>query len=227
MTSCFSVVIPSRNLDNLTACIAAVRKAGETCNVVVVDGGLARRIGWWVGLGPILIIPGKQPFIFARACNQGILACNQNDVILINDDALLETTGGFTGLARPTDWGILACTTNVTGYPAQQRRMCLHERAVREVKCAAFVGVYIPRRTLTTVGLLDERFTGYGGDDVDYCLRVQQAGLKVGVSDFCFVDHAKLQSTFRPAAPGNAAPGDISESNRIGREKWGDKWPLR
>jgi GT2 family glycosyltransferase len=91
------------------------------------------------------------------------------------------------------------------------------------------VCVYIPRRTLDIVGLLDERFCGpgvYGGEDVDYCLRVQQAGLKVGVSDLCFVDHASLKSTFRGAHPTNGAPGDIRESNRIGREKWGDKWPI-
>jgi GT2 family glycosyltransferase len=225
----FSVVIPSRNLDNLIVCIFAIRAAGETCEIVVVDGGLEKRRGWWLRLGPILIITGKFPFVFAQACNQGILATNRDDVILLNDDALLETPGGFTGMMRTgmslqKDCGIIACSTNVTGYPAQHRHACPHERTVRTVKTAAFVGVYIPRQTLISVGLLDERFISYGGEDVDYCIRVRHAGLTVNVTDLCFVDHSKLPSTFRAAQEGNTAPGDVEDGYRLLAEKWGPNW---
>ena len=250
----FSVVIPSRNLDNLLQCIGAIRAAGETCRVVVIDGGLEQRAAsWtcriWPEFGAMLVIPGQEPFIFARACNQGIMAAPNDDIVLLNDDALLMTRYGFTQMVEshyctadtrePVRISLLACATNVTGYPAQQRRACPHDRQVRELPLIPgdrysglvnFCAVLIPRSTLTTVGLLDERFGGpgvYGGEDVDYCLRVRQAGLKIGVTDFCSVDHSKLPSTFRAAHPGNAAAGDISESNRIGIEKWGEKWPLR
>jgi GT2 family glycosyltransferase len=231
----FSIIIPSRNIENLTACVAAIRKAGETARVIVVwddptGGRLAApfNCSW----EPSAIIEGVQPFCFARAVNQGIRAAWRDDVILLNDDALLETCRGFSLMLECMDvrngYGLLACSTNVTGYPAQQRRPADYQRALRELPTVAFVAVEIPRHTINTVGLLDERFGGpgvYGGEDVDYCIRVREAGLKVGVSDFCFVDHATLPSTFRAAHPRNSAPGDITESNRLGREKWGDKWP--
>ena len=223
----YSIVIPSKRVDNLVVCVQALRVAGETSRVLVVDDGLGgnlprRRVAY---------LRGAKPFCFARNCNIGIHAAGDDDVVLLNDDALL--VGGTPGQAwdNPTlmaiyGWGICAATTNVTGYPQQRRRHDDDRRGFREVPIAAFVCVYIPRRTINVVGLLDERFVTYGGEDVDYCLRVREAGLKVGVSDFCYVNHSQLESTFRGPHPKNGAPGDITESNRLGREKWGDKWPL-
>ena len=228
-----SVVIPSRNISNLRSCVAAVRKAEETCRIIWVqdcEGGPPMDAGSWGEFG---WNRGAQPFCFARNANIGIRAAGTDDVLLLNDDALLETLRGFSLMQKcisdqKPEWGVVACTTNVTGYPLQQRRPYSHQRAMRDVPFLAFVAVLIPRRTVNTVGLLDERFGGpgvYGGEDVDYCLRLREAGLKVGVSDFCYADHASLPSTFRVAHPRNSAPGDITVSNRIGREKWGDKWP--
>jgi GT2 family glycosyltransferase len=224
----YSIVIPSRNIDNLLACVKAVRIAGEAGRVVVLwdDDAMIQDANLLEALD-VTILHCDPPFGFARNCNIGIRAAAPDDVVLLNDDALLETESHFEDL-RPSDgYGIVGATTNVTGYIGQLRRHYAAQLS-REVRRIAFVCVYIPRSTLDTVPLLDERFCGpgvYGGEDVDYCLRVQQAGLKVGVSDMCFVDHASLKSTFRGAHPTNGAPGDIRESNRIGREKWGDKWP--
>ena len=73
----------------------------------------------------------------------------------------------------------------------------------------SFVCVYLMRAILEVVGPLDERFTGsidgemvYGGEDDDYCYRVRQLGLNLGVFDGCVVDHSKLKSTFRPDGRG-------------------------
>jgi GT2 family glycosyltransferase len=231
----YSVIIPSKNIDNLLACVGALRAAGETARVIVVwdhgkpaPPGVQCRAIPATGDQHLEVYEGVSPFCFARNCNIGIAAAGTDDVVLLNDDALLESGSHFEDL-RPSDgYGIVGATTNVTGYTGQLRRRYAAQLS-REVRRIAFVCVYIPRSTLDTVPLLDERFCGpgvYGGEDVDYCLRVQQAGLKVGVSDLCFVDHASLKSTFRGAHPTNGAPGDIRESNRIGREKWGDKWPI-
>lgn len=226
----YSIVIPSRNVANLTACVTALRAAGEGSRVIVVwDGDKQRecRALLSADYGKCFTQWGERPFCFARNVNIGIRASGLDDVVLLNDDALLgPKLGGLGALSQmPKTCGIVGATTNVTGYP-QQRQRGTDKRMFREVPVLAFVCVYIPRRTIDTVGLLDERFTTYGGDDVDYCLRVREAGLKVGVSDYCFVDHSKLPSTFRGAHPTNGAPGDISESNRLGIAKWGDKWPL-
>ena len=81
----------------------------------------------------------------------------------------------------------------------------------------ACICVFIPRGTLETVGLLDDRFIGYGCDDDDYCLRVRKAGLKIGIFDGCFVDHSTLKSTYR----GRVLAGNYQPNLKVFAEKWG------
>ncbi len=225
-----SVIIPSRTASNLGACVRAIRAAGETCRIIVVDDfdGSTRfllpcdePVDWQTGV---------KPFIFARNINVGIRAAGDDDVILMNDDALLQSHGGFTGMQRKSrpanQYGIISATTNLAGNPAQQRapHFSLGEPGLDaplrdEPRTVAFVCVLIPRRTIEHVGLLDENFVAYGWEDNDYCRRVRNAGLKIGIFDGCYVDHGSLRSTFRgnPRSPGNIAAGA-----EIYRSKWGD-----
>jgi hypothetical protein len=120
------------------------------------------------------------------------------DIVLLNDDAILETPFGFHELEEASkahpEFGVISAVTNVVGNLAQQPRdLGLRE----EPRTLAFVCVYIPRATIDRIGLLDERYVSYGWDDNDYCRRVREAGLKLGIFDDCFVDHSSLRSTFR------------------------------
>lgn len=173
-------------------------------------------------------IRGTQPFCFARNVNLGIKECFDSDIVVLNDDAILHTPGGFTAMQHAAeehpDFGIISATTNVTGNPEQRPQNI----GLREAKgSVAFIAVLIPRRTIETVGLMDERFGGltpqgkriYGYCDNDYCRRVRNAGLKVGIFDGCFVDHSSLRSTFRGDPH---AAGDIAEGRKLYIEKWGD-----
>lgn len=214
----FSVIIPSRTRSNLEACIMAIRAAGETCRAIAVDDGLDE---WEFKqeFEPFSLCAGAKPFIFSRNMNIGVRMAGANDVILLNDDAVLQTPEGFGLLQREADehpeYGIIGAVTNVTGQALQKPRGI----GLREVPHIAFVCVLIPRRTIARVGLLDERYClDYGCEDRDYCEAVRRAGLKVGVHDGCFVDHASLQSTFR---------GDPHASRSFARnwalfqQKWG------
>ena len=192
-----SVIIPSRNIDNLRACVAAVRKHEPGCQITLINDGIA------VFEQPHGVdgVMGIKPFVFSRNINIGIrraMRWGADGVVLLNDDALLESPGGFTLLAKAAEerpeFGIIGATTNVTGQPLQWRQGI----GLREVPHIAFVCVYIPRRTIEQVGLLDERYClDYGVDDRDYCEAVTRAGLKVGVHDGCYVDHGSLTSSFR------------------------------
>lgn len=227
-----TAIIPSRTPANLDVCLAALAALDPEVNVIVVDDGLGK---WWLsedaskrfdGSGPMfMVVKGEKPFIYARNVNIGIQIARRcfepahtGGVVLLNDDAVLETRQGFSGLAYMASHypftGIMAAATNVTGYPVQLRQPGGH---VRPADVVAFIAVYLPWRTIGQVGLLDERFNAYGGDDVDYCWRVKQAGLAVRVWDGCFVDHDRLPSTFRPGGGG----GNISVSNQQLRQKWG------
>lgn len=216
-----AVVIPTRNPENLAASSAAVRKHEPSALIVVVDDGL--------GIRPqaCVLIPGIKPFIYARNCNLGIRAALKdltcNGVVLLNDDAILESPGGFTLLAEACDAdpsiGIIGATCNNVGNRNQwPQGVGLRQ----EPRMVCFVGVYIPRHILESVGLLDERFEGYGFEDDDYCTRVRAAGLKVMIHDGCYLDHGSLTSTFR----GNpSAPANLAHNSKIYRQKWGaDNW---
>jgi GT2 family glycosyltransferase len=210
----FSVVIPSRNPDNLEACVSAIWAAGETsCRIIAIDDNLSRQ--------PIgcEYVKGKSPFIFARAVNQGIKWSGLESVIICNDDALLVTPGGFTELAQEVEahpeYGVLSSTCNNVGNPNQWpiqgggitgagMRGGVIESIREDPRMVCFIAVYIPRTTIERVGLLDEELTGYGYDDDIYCARVRAAGLKIGICDGCFVDHSKLKPTFRSLPNVNA-----------------------
>lgn len=218
-----TVIIPSKTASNVVRCVEAARR-NNAARIVMIDDGIdwgAMPLGW-ERIHAVHTVNGAKPFIFARNCNLGIKWAGKDDVILLNDDALLERPGvGFAAMqiaaAAHPEYGIISATTNLAGNTDQQPRgIGLRDAGAKSV---AFVCVLIPRRTIERVGLLDERFTAYGWEDNDYCRRVREAGLKVGIFDGCYVDHASLTSTFR-GDPRSA--GDIYAGQRIYQEKWGD-----
>ncbi len=213
-----SVIIPSKTPSNLEPCVAAIRHNDPNAHAVVIDDGLPRE--WLDANLGLDVMRGKRPFVYARNCNIGIENTGYDDVILLNDDALLQTPGGFTAMQqlateRP-EYGLIASTCNNTGNPRQWPSGGSGLRD--EPRQVCFICVLIPRRTIDLVGLLDERFVGYGYEDDDYSVRVRRAGLKIGIFDGCYVDHGSLRSTFRgnPTTPANLEP-----NHSIFVQKWG------
>ena len=222
-----SVVISSRNFRNLRACVEALHMRGSG-RLIIVDDGIAET-GYVEAasdydrgacLDGATIIRGEKPFVFARNANLGIQAVEDDDIVLLNDDALLMTPGGFGTLqqaaAEHPEYGLIGAVCNNVGNPRQLPHGTSGLREEPHIIC--FVCVLIPRRTFDRVGLLDERFVAYGWEDNDYCRRVQLAGLKLGIHDGVYVDHGSLVSTFR-SSPG--AAGDIEPGRKIFIDKWG------
>lgn len=216
-----SVIIPSRNAANLVPCVAAVRKHEPDIRIIVIDNGLERRpdgcefIDWF------------KPFVFASACNAGIVAAGDSDVCLLNDDALLETPGGFTRMQQAAktwpEFGLISATTNIAGNIEQHPRLGSGIRYCGQTPgnsfpVVAFVCVLIPRRTIDAVGLLDERFDPGMYEDNDYCRRAHNAGLKIGIHDGCFVNHNCLTPTFRSSPKAGA---QLDAARKIYLSKWG------
>jgi len=224
-----SIIIPSRKVENLRPCIQAIDKYDNSADIriIVVDDGLSERPPEYIREIECQVIQGVKPFVFARNCNLGICAAGEDDVILLNDDCLLTTECGFsrlieTGQQHP-DIGLVSAAVDNTGNHNQRP----HNAGLRsEPRMVCFVSVFIPRRTIDTIGLLDERFTEYGFDDDDYCLRVRKAGLEISIFDGCVMDHSTLESTFR-----RRGRGDLEAGVKIFMAKWGhDHWgrpPMR
>ena len=144
--------------------------------IVVVDGD-------WEPPAPWARVQGITPFVFARNANLGIAAAGQDDVLLLNDDVALLHPRSLdllravaqdhprAGIVSPQFTGGVGNRLQFAGHTGpeviiSQERLC-------------FTGVLIPRKTLTAVGALDERFIEYGCEDDDYCLRAQRLGLEL------------------------------------------------
>ncbi len=214
-----SVVIPSRTAANLIPCVEAVRRHEPEARIVIVDDSPDLSLHPKPGWTPVIALEGVKPFIYARNCNLGIRAAGLDDVVLLNDDALLETAGGLGAMQRAAElhpeYGVIGAVTNVTGQLLQRP----HGIGLREVPHIAFVCALIPRRTIDQVGLLDERYClDYGVEDLDYCEASRRAGLKVGVFDHCYVDHGSLTSSFRGDP---LTPRSFARNKALFDAKWG------
>lgn len=212
-----SVVIPSRSASNLTQCVHAVRCNEPDIDIIAVsDGGVRNRLADL----PVRWVDGIEPFVYARNVNLGIQAAGDNDVILLNDDALLRTKNGLLGMQCITkshrDIGVLSAgIRGVVCNPNQRPQKPSSLRYDRTI--LAFVCVLIPRTILDIVGMLDERFTGYGEDDRDYCIRVMLTGLQLAIWDGCIVDHNELPSTYRTRPDW---PIIYRQNQTLFRDKW-------
>ena len=203
-TTMYTVIIPSSNIQNLARCLDRLRD-------------------------PRIVSIRETPFCFSKAINRGIAAAGTDDVILLNDDALLNTTNGFEQMEKlshaHSEFGVIAA--QVLGL------ICCDEQkprpvgmGFREVKhpMVGFVCVYIPRAVIDKVGPLDERFVGYGYDDDDYCRRVRDAGFKLAVSGTCTVEHASLPSTYRS---GKVIPRqEYERMMKLNKKLFEEKWKL-
>ncbi|HEU4338757.1 MAG TPA: galactosyltransferase-related protein [Planctomycetota bacterium] len=196
----FRVVILSAVTRNLKGAVLSVLEREpslQPSDIIVVDDGA--KAHWKPDLPQVTWIPGAKPFIFARNANLGFFAAGDSDVVLMNDDARLKTQEGFSKLSalaseNPRVGVLSAAIEGFIGNPEQSPKGV----GLREDKrVVAFVCVYIPRTVYLKVGTLDEQFTGYGGEDMDYCDRAMKAGLTLGIADQCVVSHGEVPSTYR------------------------------
>jgi GT2 family glycosyltransferase len=189
----YSVIIPSAKADNVGRCIAAIREHQPDVHIIVVADGIpaAER----APIEGVLWVEGVQPFCFARNVNLGIAAAGQDDVILCNDDAILATAGGF-NLLREASSHFAVVSATIRGCCCNSRQQLTTEDNHAEPTMLAFVCAYIPRSTIEAIGLLDERYENGNWDDNDYCRRVTEAGLSLGICGACAMIHEGTHTTF-------------------------------
>ena len=232
----YSIIVPSRNIDNLARCVGQLREMGETERVIVIwDGDETNRHFPFLSQRQTdAVLLGRQPFIFARNINIGIRAAGTDDCVLMNDDCLLKTPVGLSLLRQQAiehpEFGAICPGFDIGGCRhvnlVNQRRPYIAIEPIMLI----FACCYIPRSTIDLVGLLDERFgsnaggpgkRGYGLEDDDYSLRIRQTGLKLGVYDGVMVDHTTLKSTFRHDPE---HPPDVRAHEELFRQIHGH-WP--
>ena len=171
----WTVVIPSKDPGKVRGCIDSLLCAQPDIKpeqIVVVSDGLPLRLRW--ELRGVRWVRGTRPFVFARAINAGAEAADpESDIVILGDDVRIDTVGAFDKLALESV-GAAAVAPVVSGVCGQvaQRTTSPSPRA----DWLTFICAYIPREAWNAIGPLDERFVGYGYDDVDWCLRASKHG---------------------------------------------------
>lgn len=223
----FSVIIPTRSAANIRECVHSIKACNLGARVIVVNddesGAVAEALDAYTRR-----IEGSKPFCFSRNVNLGIMEAGRDDVLLLNDDTRLLSGNGFSFLAdvasRPSNWhyGVISC--GITGAVGNAEQIARPGTILRPAThhTLVFVAVFIRRQVIDEVGMLDQRFVGYGYDDDDYCERVRQTGYDLGVFDGCVVEHGKLPSQYRNQLEGGVAlPDDLAPNRARFVEKWG------
>lgn len=190
-------VIPSRTDAYLQACLNSLESSepGSTQVVIVGDNGISTEMKQqWP---QVTFIPIPAPFVFAKAINRMVAAGPATaDILVLNDDTEMLTPKWLTNirhvLTLPTHapYGMLSLQIEGgVGNDEQKSRGLMPGDVLDCRKPVMFVAVVIPRPVWDVIGLLDERFVGYGFDDNDYTKRIQDALFKGGVCGAATVKH--------------------------------------
>lgn len=218
-----TIIVPSKFQDIFADCEGSINKYAPKENKILVRDGheIAAPESWKTIQGP----EGK--FVYSRNINLGILE-STGDVLLTNDDVRFTHTKTLEimqhVMARHPEVGILSplIKGDVGEYWQAHATKELHYTDVR----LCFVCVLIRRSVLEEIGLLDEKFIGYGGEDVDYCRRVVNAGYKLGVTSAAIVRHG-TENERRSRSFNRQELGTIDALDKVAMDyyesKWGDR----
>jgi GT2 family glycosyltransferase len=212
-----TIVVPSRYPDIFEGCRSSLAQfAPRAPKILVRDRqDIADPEGWKVIQG------SPEPFVYARNVNLGIQGCS-GDVLLMNDDAQFTQEGTLEALqgvfALRPDIGILSPRVDGIANGVS----CMGQSVQETKHYISFVCVLIRRSVFEKIGLLDEKYTGYGSEDVDFCRRAQREGFTLAVTSLASVSHKQCSSSY---VREHALELKRAESERIYLEKWGRLTP--
>jgi glycosyltransferase involved in cell wall biosynthesis len=200
----YAVVIPHKYEDIIRPLITSFKEfEPASLKVVIIADGHDRNYGYD-------IIKTEGRFNFSRAANLGINHFPQDDIILMNDDIRLIQPSTFMRLrdiaySHP-QIGMVTPTIDGGGYlhvDCHNQAIWKDGETVYETNIirdkadfVPFAIAYLKRSMLNDIGLLDEGFINYGGDDVDMNVRALAKGWKCVVAKEITVRHGSGMANF-------------------------------
>jgi GT2 family glycosyltransferase len=243
-----SVVIPSyRDSERVATLVASIRKtvpAGMAQIVVADDASGPEHVAKLRAIEGIEVVEGEQNSGFAANVNRGLRAADpQHDVVVLNSDT--EARSGWLACLQyashqEDDIGIVgarllypdgriqfAGTARNLGAPEWFDHRYRFKPAdwgpaglAGPVLAVTGACMYVRREAIERIGLLDERYP-MAYEDVDWCLRAWQAGLRVLYFPAASLYHH--ESVTRGTDVGERE----RESQRLFWERWGEFFDAR
>jgi SAM-dependent methyltransferase len=234
------VLVPSKTDEFLGPLLDSMEASepGSSGRVLVGDNGIsgALKARW----PQVTFVPVPRPFVFAKAINACARAAEADgvvDLLVLNDDTLVATPHWVTMIeqllaaqpdAAASDHGYGLVSLEIDGGVGNEDQKA-RGRAPLEIeetkKTVCFVAGVVPGWAWARIGPLDERYTGYGFDDDDYCKRLWDAGLRTGVTGAATVKHGAAgyphSSTFARELGAAEWTRRYELNGRIFQAKWG------
>ena len=167
-------------------------------------------------------ITNKKNIGWIKSINQGLDLCKAENILFVNNDILVppETNFWLERMAwalEPAGIGAVGPISNfVMGFQnmGENSRILLPEHFTKFL-----IGfcMMIKKEVVDKIGKLDERFGIGGNDDLDYSIRIREAGYKLKILRQVFIEHKGFKSLGKIYK-------DYKEVEDITRPKLIDKW---
>lgn len=228
-----TVIIPTwDNVQHLYRCLESLYRftAEPAWRVIVIDNGstddtpeyLEQKRAWVQASGSphaLDIIRNQDNLGFIRATNQGLKQLDAGEhALLLNDDTQMVDPLWLTRLAGNLQNNVGAVGP-VSNFVMGLQSMSYSDRLPLSHFTNVLIGFCLLLRAdaVAHVGWLDERFGLGGNDDLDYSIRLQNAGFTLRVERSAFVFHYGAKSISRIGGYANVEPA----TRKILVEKWG------
>ena len=211
-----SLIIVSCNYDGLLELLVSI---SEPIDIYIVDDGLARQP--YFGAGRIRYVAALRdqagPFNLSRNRNLGMdLALKDSpghDIIFLDDDTRVIASGFFSDLNAllhsDESYGLISSSFVFK----LDKKIKTGQAGVHESK--NIVGACSMIKNKLSHLRFDERYTGYGQEDIDFCMQVRTLGYKTVKANGIFLYHANR---------GGFKDKTVTENNqKLLESKWGDK----
>ena len=139
---------------------------------------------------------GIDPFIFPRNANIALRRFPDDDILLCNDDIEGLTNEGVEHLSTilNLELNIGLVSPKVTGCSCSADQKLVHEPLFFTKSFLPFICTGTKRALIKDIGLFDEDFKDYGGEDVDYCIRAGKKGWRLALTNTVTIHHLGSKS---------------------------------
>lgn len=228
-----AIVIPSvSNFDFLVRCIESMRdytRGDVKLRYIVIDNGSVDQTPGYLrklkqqGVD-ITILTNETNVGFVKATNQGLKEVKEGEIIcLANDDIQIVDPFTFDRLAKDLDDPGVGMVVPTSDYVMGLQKSDISfqiPKTKHETNFAIYFCGLMRWDVFQKVGLLDERFGQGGNDDMDFAIRMHEAGYKMLVDREVFVRHYGSRTLLR--TNDGAAYDKINQDTRkILIDKWG------
>lgn len=180
MPSKYSIVIPTYNHleDCLKPCIKSIIENTnlEEVEIIIVANGCTDETKEYVKSLDKQYFKGlwsEEPLGCVKAINCGIKQAKGEYVVLLNNDTEILN------YMAPSEWLRLLERPFIEDDKMAVTGPLYGNEKIAGYGFIIFFCAMIPQRIFEEIGLLDEEFSPGGGDDVDFCIRVQKVGYKI------------------------------------------------